>query len=178
MRPDDEDAAPLPRRIEGSFALIHRPDSANGAHVWLSLSPDLQNWGSHKLMLLARKGAWWDAKRVGLSPPLIETERGWLIIHHGVRHTAAGRLHRLGLALFAFDAPDFCPKRGESWIFSAEAPYARNGDVGHVTFPCGHTLGADGDQINLYDGAADTSLALARGSLRQMLCWLDENSGE
>jgi predicted GH43/DUF377 family glycosyl hydrolase len=32
-----------------------------------------------------------------------------------------------------------------------------------VTFPCRHTLDADGDGINLYYGAADTSIALAQG---------------
>jgi hypothetical protein len=35
---------------------------------------------------------WWDANKVGLSPPLIETERGWLMLYHGVRQTAAGCL--------------------------------------------------------------------------------------
>lgn len=177
MQPDDKDAALLPRRIDGSFVLIHRPIADSGAHVWLSLSPDLQNWGSHKLMLPARKGAWWDANKVGLSPPLIETSRGWLMIYHGVRHTASGSLYRLGLALFALEAPDQCLARGESWIFGAEAPYEREGDVGNVTFPCGYTLGADGDAINLYYGAADTSIALARGSIQQLLRWLDANSG-
>jgi len=36
--------------------------------VWISFSPDLRNWGSHKLVLQARRGAWWDANKVGLSP--------------------------------------------------------------------------------------------------------------
>ena len=70
MQPDDKDAALLPRRIDGSFALIHRPMTDSGAHVWISYSPDLRNWGGHKLILPARKGAWWDANKVGLSPPL------------------------------------------------------------------------------------------------------------
>src|SRR5208337_460491 len=64
MQPDDKDAALLPRRIGGNFALIHRPMADSGAHVWISYSPDLRNWGSHKLMLQARKGSWWDANKV------------------------------------------------------------------------------------------------------------------
>jgi predicted GH43/DUF377 family glycosyl hydrolase len=175
MQPDDKDAALLPRRIEGSFALIHRPMTDSGAHIWVSLSPDLRNWGSHKLMLPARKGAWWDANKVGLSPPPIETPRGWLMIYHGVRHTASGSLYRLGLALFALDDLDNCLARGDSWIFGPEAPYEREGDVGNVAFPCGYTLGPDRDTINLYYGAADTSVALATGSIRRLLGWLDEH---
>ena len=51
MPPDDKDAALLPRRINGYWALIHRPMTPLGAHVWISYSPDLRHWGSHKLML-------------------------------------------------------------------------------------------------------------------------------
>ena len=51
MQPDDKDAALLPRRINGSFALLHRPVTDSGAHVWISFSPDLRNWGGHKLVL-------------------------------------------------------------------------------------------------------------------------------
>lgn len=175
MQPDDKDAALLPRRVDGNFALIHRPIADSGAHVWISFSPDLRNWGGHKLILPARKGAWWDANKVGLSPPLIETARGWLMLYHGVRNTAAGCLYRLGVALFAKDKPDNCLLRGDSWIFGPEAPYEREGDVGNVAFPCGYTVGNDGDTLNLYYGAADTCIGLARGSIRHILRWLDEH---
>lgn len=176
MQPDDKDAAVLPRRIDGSYALIHRPMHDSGAHVWISYSPDLRNWGGHKLILQARKGGWWDANKVGLSPPLIETPRGWLMIYHGVRHTAGGCLYRLGLALFALDRPEELLARGDAWVFGPETPYEREGDVANVTFPCGYTLGPDGDTLHLYYGAADSSMALATGSVRELLAWIDANS--
>src|SRR5206468_6829214 len=141
MQADDKDAALLPRRIDGSFALLHRPMTDSGAHIWISFSPDLRNWGGHKLVLQARKGGWWDANKVGLSPPLIETARGWLMLYHGVRQTASGSLYRLGAALFALDRLDQCIARGDSWIFGPETSYERRGDVGNVAFPCGYTLG-------------------------------------
>jgi predicted GH43/DUF377 family glycosyl hydrolase len=172
MQPVDKDAALLPSRIDGDFALIHRPDHESGAHVWISYSPDLRNWGGHKMMLRARKGAWWDANKVGLSPPLIATPEGWLMIYHGVRHTAGGVLYRLGLALFALDRPELCLARGDAWVFGPAAGYERHGDVGNVAFPCGYTLAADGDTINLYYGAADSCIALATGSVRELLGWL------
>jgi predicted GH43/DUF377 family glycosyl hydrolase len=173
MQPDDKDAAVLPRRIDGMFALIHRPMTDSGAHIWISYSPDLRNWGGHKLLLQARRGGWWDANKVGLSTPLIETERGWLMLYHGVRQTASGALYRLGVALFALDQPDRCLLRGDSWIFGPERSYERQGDVANVVFPCGQTIGPDLDTINLYYGAADTSLCLATGSIREILRWLD-----
>jgi predicted GH43/DUF377 family glycosyl hydrolase len=175
MQPDDKDAALLPRRINGRFALIHRPWTDPCADIWISFSPDLRNWGGHKRILPARRGSWWDANRIGLSPPLIETPRGWLMLYHGVKRTAAGCLYRLGAALFDLETAETCLLRGDSWIFGPETAYEREGDVGYVTFPCGYTLDANGDGINLYYGAADTSVALAKGSIDQILTWLDQH---
>lgn len=175
MQPDDKDAALLPRRINGMYALVHRPIADSGAHVWISYSPDLRSWGGHRMMLQARRGGWWDANKVGLSPPLIETERGWLMLYHGVRSTAAGSLYRLGLALFDLEQPDQLLLRGDEWIFGPEEAYETHGDVANVTFPCGYTIGSDGDTLYLYYGAADTCIALATGSIRSMLQWLDSH---
>ncbi len=178
MLPEDKDAALLPHRIGDHWALIHRPVGYLGAHMWISYSPDLRHWGSHKLMLEARRGAWWDANKIGLSPPPIQTPRGWLVIYHGVRLTAAGALYRLGLALFDLQDPTLCLKRGDSWIFGPEDPYERRGDVDNVVFPCGYTLAPDGDTLSLYYGAADTCMALATGSVRALLEWLEQHNGE
>jgi predicted GH43/DUF377 family glycosyl hydrolase len=178
MQPDDKDAALLPRRINGMYALVHRPIADSGAHVWISYSPDLRSWGGHRMMLRARRGGWWDANKVGLSPPLIETDRGWLMIYHGVRSNAAGSLYRLGLALFDRDNPAELLLRGDEWVFGPEEPYETKGDVSNVAFPCGYTIGPDGDTLNLYYGAADTCIALATGSIREMLAWLDAHGSQ
>jgi predicted GH43/DUF377 family glycosyl hydrolase len=45
--------------------------------------------------------------------------------------------------------------------------------VDDVVFPCGATIAPDGDTLHLYYGAADTSIALATGSVRALLEWLD-----
>jgi predicted GH43/DUF377 family glycosyl hydrolase len=175
MQPEDKDAVLLPHRINGKWALIHRPVNPPGAHMWISYSPDLKHWGNHKLILLARRGGWWDANKIGLSPPPIETAKGWLVIYHGVRTNAAGSIYRLGLALFDLNASEVCLKRSDEWIFGPEEPYERRGDVDHVVFPCGYTIASDGDTIHLYYGAADTSIALATGSIKAMLEWLEQH---
>lgn len=175
MSPEDKDAALLPHRIGGHWALIHRPVSAPRAHMWISYSNDLRHWGSHKLMMEARRGAWWDANKIGLSPPPIQTDDGWLVIYHGVRMTAAGAIYRLGLALFDLETPERIIKRGDEWVFGPEERYEQRGDVGNVVFPCGYTILPDGDTLNLYYGAADTTMALATGSISGMLDWLHAN---
>ena len=75
----------------------------------------------------------------------------------------------MGLALFDLENPEKCLLRGDSWIFGPEAEYERHGDVDDVVFPCGYTMDADGDTLNIYYGAADCSIALARASVRFVL---------
>ncbi|RYG34630.1 glycosidase [bacterium] len=181
--PDDKDAALFPRRINGKFAMIHRPlrgytDSPK-ANMMISYSPDLKAWGETQMFLEARSGGWWDAGKIGLSTPPLETPEGWLIFYHGVRQNISGGLYRLGVSLHDLEDPTKVIHRGSEWIFGPHTYYEMAGDVGMVIFPCGFTVGKDGDTLNLYYGAADTSVALATGSIRQILEWLKEHdSGE
>jgi predicted GH43/DUF377 family glycosyl hydrolase len=174
LSPDDKDAALFPWRFDGRWALVHRPISADRpAHIWLSFSPDLKHWGDACILIEARKGPWWDARKIGLSTPPFETERGWLIFYHGVRETAHGSLYRLGAALLELDNPKNVLLRSDEWIFGPETDYERVGDVADVVFPCGLTLAEDGDTLNLYYGAADTTICLAQASLTETLDWLE-----
>lgn len=179
MAPEDKDAALFPVRFGDRWAVIHRPVPAMGhfgAHIWLSFSPDLKHWGDHQILLHARQGGWWDANKIGLSPPPLRTERGWLLLYHGVRTTPAGCLYRLGLALLDLELPTRVLRRSREWVFGPREVYERTGDVGDVVFPCGWI--ADGDTVRLYYGAADTSIALATASLTRLLDWLDAHDSE
>jgi predicted GH43/DUF377 family glycosyl hydrolase len=120
----------------------------------------------------ARRGAWWDANKIGLSPPPLETPEGWLILYHGVRGTAGGCLYRLGLALLDLDDPCRVLRRSDEWIFAPELPYERQGDVNGVVFPCGWILDQPSGEIRLYYGGADTCLALATAQLSDLLSYL------
>ena len=179
MPPEDKDAALFPCQFDGRWALIHRPVATfpgNEAHIWLSWSPDLRHWGDHTVLIEARKGAWWDAHKVGLCPPPLETPQGWLVLYHGVRVTAAGAIYRLGLALLDREHPDRVLARSSEWFFGPDAPYERSGDVHDVVFPCGWLLDDDGDTLRVYYGAADTSMCVATASLAALLAWLARHS--
>ena len=124
MPPEDKDAAVFPRRFGERYAMLHRPVStgSSGAHIWLSFSPDLIHWGEHQILLHARRGAWWDANKIGLGPPPLETPEGWLILYHGVRVTAGGCLYRLGLALLDLEDPCRVVRRSDEWISRPRCP--------------------------------------------------------
>ena len=179
MPPEDKDAALFPHMFDGRFALIHRPvamQPRHAAHIWLSWSPDLRHWGDPTILLPAREGGWWDAHKVGLCPPPLLTDRGWLLLYHGVRVTAAGSIYRLGLALLDADRPDHVLARSSEWIFGPHASYERTGDVADVVFPCGWLVQDDGDTLYIYYGAADSSVCVATASLTALLDWLDRHS--
>ena len=170
MPPEDKDAAMFPRRIAGRWAMIHRPSPLRGgAHMWISYSPDLRHWGDHTLMLEARDGAWWDAGKIGLGPPPLETPEGWLLMYHGVHGTADGPIYRVGLALLDLDDPSVVLRRTDEWVFGPSEPYEANGDVGKVVFPCGWVLDEANDRIVLYYGAADSVVAAAEATFSEVL---------
>ena len=170
LPPENKDAALFPRRFDGRWAMIHRPSPlVGGAHIWLSFSPDLRHWGDHALLLEARDGAWWDAGKIGLGPPPLETAEGWLVLYHGVHATSDGPIYRAGLALLDLEDPRVVLRRTDEWVFGPVAEYEVTGDVGRVVFPCGWVVDTDADMIQLYYGAADTVVATATARLSDVL---------
>jgi predicted GH43/DUF377 family glycosyl hydrolase len=177
MPPEDKDAALFPRRFAGRWAMLHRASTTfnqGKGHIWLSFSPYLKDWGDHQILIEAREGAWWDANKIGLSPPPLETEEGWLILYHGVRMTAGGCLYRLGSALLELNDPRKVLRRGDPWVFAPQEPYERVGDVNDAVFPCGWILDKESRQIRLYYGAADTSICLATANLDEILSFIKD----
>jgi predicted GH43/DUF377 family glycosyl hydrolase len=170
--PEDKNAALLPHRIDGRWVLLHRPKTEfGGGHgeVVLSRSSDLASWTAPESVLQPRAGAWWDSLRIGIGPPPIRTEHGWLLIYHGVKETVAGSIYRVGLALLDLHDPTRVVRRHPSWIFAPLAPYERTGDVPNIVFPCGLLHDARTDELRLYYGAADSSICVATGNLTTLL---------
>ena len=174
MTPEDKNGVLLPRRIDGDWVLFHRPTSVHGADVWLSRSPDLKRWGTPERVLGRRPGGWWDSARLGMGPPPLETEHGWLVVYHGVRETVAGGLYRAGLALLDLENPARVLRRSPEWILGPQALYEVTGDVPNVIFPCGMVHEPDTDRLLLFYGAADTRIGLATASCAQVLEYLLE----
>jgi beta-1,4-mannooligosaccharide/beta-1,4-mannosyl-N-acetylglucosamine phosphorylase len=171
LPPEDKDACLFPRRFNGRFALIHRPIVRGEAHMWISFSPDLKHWGDHMPLIMTRH-AYWDCHRVGLACQPIETEQGWMLFYHGVRSTTAGAIYRVGLALLDLNAPWKVLHRSPEWVLGPRASYERIGDVGDVVFPNGAVVHRETDQLYLYYGAADSTVAVATAKLSDCLDYI------
>jgi beta-1,2-mannobiose phosphorylase / 1,2-beta-oligomannan phosphorylase len=171
-QPEDKNAALLPERINGEWILFHRPTTGlrgSRGEIFLSRSTDLESWTTPEPVLQPRDGAWWDSLRIGLGPPPLRTERGWLIIYHGVKETVAGAIYRVGLALIDPNEPTHVIGRAAGWVFGPDAPYERLGDVPNTVFPCGLAHDHTSGEIRLYYGAADTSICLATAHIDELL---------
>jgi predicted GH43/DUF377 family glycosyl hydrolase len=152
--------------------LLHRPKTQFGGargEIVLSRSADLVSWSAPEQVLQPRDGAWWDSLRIGLGPPPLRTERGWLLIYHGVKETVAGEIYRVGLALLDIDEPARVLRRLPDWVLAPVESHERTGDVPNVVFPCGLLHDAPSGEIRLYYGAADSSICLATARLDELL---------
>ncbi len=152
--------------------LPHRPTTQfGGSHgeIYLSRSDDLTSWSTPEQVLQPRGGAWWDASRIGIGPPPLRTEHGWLLVYHGVKQTMNGDIYRVGLALLDLAEPTRVLRRLPSWVLAPSAPYERTGDVPNVIFPCGLLHDETTDVLRLYYGAANSVICVASARLRDVL---------
>ena len=173
MIPEDKNGVLLPRRVLGDWVLFHRPmSSVIEGDILLSRSTDLKTWRPPELVMSRRPGGWWDSARIGMGPPPLETQHGWLVVYHGVRHTVAGGLYRAGLALLDLENPARVLRRSEQWVLGPQAQFEVTGDVPNVIFPCGLVHDRDNDTLFLYYGAADTRIGLATARCSQVLDYL------
>mgnify|MGYP000985826940 FL=1 len=179
MPPENKDAALFPVRFNGRWAMLHRPVSnimGAKANIWISFSPDMKYWGEHEVLLYAREGGWWDARKIGLCTPPLQTSDGWLIMYYGVRQTTSKRSYRLGLALLDLEDPTKVLHRSEGWVFGPREMYERTGDVNDVVFPCGWIL--MDDELRIYYGSADMSVAMASAKMSDIMQYIRECPGE
>jgi predicted GH43/DUF377 family glycosyl hydrolase len=157
---DVKNGVMFPRKIDGKYALLKRPDA--GVSIWVSYSQDLEFWGGCDVVMTPR-GGFWDSTRIGASAPPIEIDAGWLLIYYGEKGTSAGPLVRLGAAILDRDDPSKVLARSNVPILAPRERYERIGDVPNVVFSTGVLL--DDGIVNLYYGASDSCICLARVAL-------------
>jgi len=168
--PPNKDASLFPRTIKGQYVLVNRPVVDGREDIWVSFSKDLEYWGKNRVLISTRPRTW-DCHKVGLGPPPIETSKGWLIIYHGARMTASGAIYRVGLALLDLDTLEVI-RRSRDWVFGPQENYERVGDVDAIVFPCGAVIDEKTNELLVYYGAADSSVALAIANLNDVLDYL------
>lgn len=173
---DDRDAILFPAKAGGQFAMLHRPASWVGPaygcerpSIWLSLSDDLPHWRHSQL--LAQPVADWECAKIGGNAPPIRTDRGWLMLYHGVDER---QVYRVGAMMLDLDDPHRILARTPEPILEPETPYERKGLVANVAFPCGNVV--IGDTLFVYYGGADTVCAVATAPLKDLVDFVMSHS--
>ncbi|MEX0934491.1 MAG: hypothetical protein WDZ42_01690, partial [Candidatus Saccharimonadales bacterium] len=80
---DDKDAALFPEKINDKYVILHRIDR----HVCIDYV-DTLDFSKEKLVrciqVLGPRRGMWDSQKVGINGSPIKTDRGWLMLYHGI----------------------------------------------------------------------------------------------
>ena len=159
---EERDVVPFPEKIQGKYAAIHRPSNwigpgypTNHPAIWFSFLDGLPGrMHSHKVIMEPEQP--WEEKKIGAGPPPIKTDKGWLLIYHGVDQN---NVYRAGAALLDLEEPWKVIARTAKPILEPEEEYEREGDVPKVVFPEGAVV--IGDELLVFYGAADKVCCVA-----------------
>ena len=158
--------------------MLSRPsDSGHTSfgNIYISESYDLIHWGNHKLLMknFHLGDNFWERIKIGAGPAPIKTDKGWLLIYHGVQATCNGLNYSIGVALLDLNDPTKVIKRADRYLLTAEKDYERIGFTSNVCFPCSAIVDKKGN-IAIYYGVADTNMAIAFTTIDKLLEFVDK----
>ena len=106
----------------------------------------------------------WEEKKVGIGPPPIRTDAGWLVIYHGVD---SNTVYRAGAALLDLENPCRVIARTSEPILEPEEDYERIGVVPNVVFPEGAVV--MNDELRVFYGGADRVCCVASVPMKLLM---------
>jgi predicted GH43/DUF377 family glycosyl hydrolase len=146
----DKGMALFPRPVHGQYLALSRSDREN---ILLAESDDLRVW--HESALLHTPQEPWETIQIGNCGSPIETERGWIVLTHGV---GPMREYSIGALLLDLDDPRVVLGRLAAPLLSPRSD-DRSGYVPNVVYSCGGLL--HGDTLVLPYGCNDVTVRVA-----------------
>jgi len=165
--PSNKDCALFPQKINGYYWKIDRPSAEQRRDIWISRSKDLVHWGGYSVLMEPVYGTWENDKIGGSTPP-VKTEKGWLMLYHGVRGFGISSMYRIGVVLLDIEKPWLVKARSKEPLLVPEFGYERIGDVGNVVFTNGWIIEKNGE-VKIYYSGADTNICLATTTVENLL---------
>jgi 4-O-beta-D-mannosyl-D-glucose phosphorylase len=162
-----------PEFVNGKYAFYTRPqdgfiDAGTGGGIGFGLSDSIETAVIDKEIVIAPKvyHTVYEAKN-GQGPAPIKTDKGWLHLAHGVRHTAAGL--RYVLYMFMTDLNDLTKIiHHPAGYFIAPGGMERVGDVSNVVF-CNGWIADDDGRVFIYYASSDTRMHVATSTIERLL---------
>lgn len=173
---DDRDVILFPEKINGKYVMLHRPKQYTGAEygvefpsIWIKFSEDLLNWENKEshLLLPGVKGTW--EEKVGGSTPPLRTNKGWLMLYHGVEHGGLG-YYRVGAMLLDIENPLKIIAKTPHCILEPEFEYEIDGYYKGCVFPTGNVI--IDNTLYVYYGGADKHVCVATCKISELIDYL------
>lgn len=163
---DDKDAC-IVQGKDNKYLAFHRLDR----EIWLDITDSLYfqegKYLTGKILAKPRQDKW-DNVKIGIAGPPMETERGWLLLYHGVGDgDGEGNVYKVGAMLLDYNDPFKVLARTDHPVFEPEMDYELYGEVPNVVFPCGSVI-LNGI-IYIYYGGADQVVGVAAMPLNTMM---------
>jgi predicted GH43/DUF377 family glycosyl hydrolase len=154
----NKNLALFPRKINGQYAMLARIDGVNN---YIMFSNDLYHWDSAELLQQPKYD--WELVQIGNGGAPIETEKGWLVITHGV---GPMRKYCLGASLFDLHDPRIELGRLKH-PFLLPNKDERHGYVPNVVYSCGAMI--HGPQLFIPYAVSDHATSFATMALADLL---------
>jgi predicted GH43/DUF377 family glycosyl hydrolase len=192
----DANVALFPEKINGKYAMLHRPTPFipwllpslySPVGIWICFSETIDNWYTDKRdmpwnmagedipddHLLIKPEYDWEEFKVGASGVPFATDEGWLMLYHAVDIKG---VYRIGVLLLDRENPKKVIGRSKTPIMVPEADYELQGNYpGGCVFPCANIL--VGDEVFIYYGCADSHCAVATAKLADLLAAAGNGGG-
>jgi predicted GH43/DUF377 family glycosyl hydrolase len=177
---DNKNCVLFPERVDGQYVILHRPMPRI---VCARVSSLDAGWPAHGVPLLGPRPNSWRSSRVGAGAPPLRTDIGWLFPFHGATAIEEGNVYSMGWCVLDLRRPERVLYVSDLPALTPEAPYEvewrsipqvdmanfRSGV--RVVFPQG--LVECGEDLLVYYGAADVSVAAARVRKADLIASLD-----
>ena len=160
---DDKDACIVSEKFSQGYLVLHRINHQICGDFLTTLDDTGRLLNRCFEILRPRRGMW-DGLKVGIAGPPIKTDKGWLLLYHGVSEDG---LYRVGAALLDSNDPTNVLARLGQPIFEPEEEYELKGQINNVVFPCGAIV--RDDTIYIYYGGGDSVVGVATCSLSKLL---------
>jgi predicted GH43/DUF377 family glycosyl hydrolase len=155
----------FPRKVRGQYLALCRSDGEN-----TSLASSVDGYVWDRPVLLQEPSAPWEVLQVGNCGPPIETDRGWLVLTHGV---GPMRVYVIGALLLDLDDPARVLGYSRTPLLSP-GPDEQDGYVPNVVYSCG-AFRHDG-LVWIPYGIDDCRIGVAYLSLGEVLAELSSAS--
>ncbi len=118
----------FPRKINGKYATVSRHDAEN---LYIAFSDNVYQWKNPSPLM--QPASFWEFTQIGNCGSPIETEKGWLLLTHGVGPV---RKYCIGAVLLDLDNPAKVIGRLKTPLIAPDET-EREGYVPNVVYTCG-----------------------------------------